>query len=127
MSEYENQEPIQDTIPSTIPTTEKSNASPDQLPAKCQQSNSSSNDNGGLGGCSGSALGCVGGFVYLVVIFMFFSQLKQIGFNILAAIVPICVFYVAKRKNTVSFFWGFLIPYMLLLLLYGMCGNMKGF
>ena len=86
-------------------------------------------NNSKLGGCGGAGIGCIGGFFYLLLVLSITigsniavsDTVKKTLFDILSLIGPLPILYFARRQKNSSLFWGFLIPYMLVLLLFGMC------
>ena len=93
-------------------------------PDKFVEARSGGTSSDGVFGCS---MGCFGGGIYLIGILVFVSSLvmstymKTIFVDILALLGPLPVLYYAKKNQNRPLFWGFLIPYMLLLLLFGQC------
>lgn len=79
------------------------------------------------GGCFGFGLGCIGGIFYLAFIIggtvgiAKALYMKRLLFDVLAVCGPLPILYYAKKNNNLELFWGFLIPYVLVLLIFGQC------
>lgn len=80
-------------------------------------------------GCLGAGCGCIGSALYflaMVVFSMFLAASKKIeldnlesvlAFDILALVGLIPAFYYTKKNNKAYWFWGFIVSYMLVMLL----------
>lgn len=86
------------------------------------------NNNSFESGAAGCGVGCLGGFLYLVFILYAISntmrmdgKLGQWLFDFLALLGPVPLFLYSRKSKNRALFWGFLIPYFLLLLLFGTC------
>jgi hypothetical protein len=75
---------------------------------------------------SNGGMGCIGGFIYIILVPYLLSELSRSFSNIwvlafFEVLGPVLVFLFGKKLKNKALFWGFLIPYFLVLLLFGTC------
>jgi hypothetical protein len=87
--------------------------------------NSTFNRDGCLGWCLGLCIGAFGAVAYMQSTMAFIALLPFLHnwwlVIFVVALGPVLAFLCAKKVKYIALFWGFLLPYILLLLLFGAC------